>query len=715
MELNQIIDVETESINIDHSIDFSFDDASMALMFKSFTDSLYSNKIGSIVREITSNAIDANALSNSEIPVKITITSSDPLLDTKGKISFKDYGPGISPDLMKDTYSKYFASTKRNTNEQIGGWGIGAKTPLSYTNNFLLFTNFDGIEYTYLISRGEIAPQINLINQIPSTNVGTEVVIEFIKHYDESEFVKELTNQLKYFDNIDYENCEISNDYKLYHYENFVIRRQNDSVYRKDKLEISLGKVCYPLNMPSSDTLKSYLDKVDFDENSIYYKIVTKEGYSLNNNLEKFPAALKFEIGDLDVTLSRESLEYTEKTQIAILNKLHKFIEECDKIRNTNKDTIDDFDTLLEVDSTTKNYLRLPNEEIFKLNFFQNNLKIIFTPFNRSFDLSDLNYNFSGTLVQGTIKTSKYHRVNSYIRNFVKGKFYRKIDNSNTICIYYNSAITATKIEYLKELHNVKNILFVKVENNNLNNFKEVDLLEKYVLTKIDDLNSLEIPKDWLINYKAKTKKQIDTRPIRLLKVNQYNSSFNITKYTAKELDYQIKTHKICVYGTNENSEALLTFEQYCQLGYHKILVFKCTDDQLDIFSKYKKAIYIEDINKVFQKSIKRSILVNEISSILNYIPNDHRIILEKSDEFIKLQNKLTHFINNSKETLKTGLRFNDFPELEIDHYHNFYGQAISIKDTITQLDDVIKTLQFFLDPPSLLINKYLKTIKNKK
>ena len=715
MELNQIIDVETESINIDHSIDFSFDDASMALMFKSFTDSLYSNKIGSIVREITSNAIDANALSNSEIPVKITITSSDPLLDTKGKISFKDYGPGISPDLMKDTYSKYFASTKRNTNEQIGGWGIGAKTPLSYTNNFLLFTNFDGIEYTYLISRGEIAPQINLINQIPSTNVGTEVVIEFIKHYDESEFVKELTNQLKYFDNIDYENCEISNDYKLYHYENFVIRRQNDSVYRKDKLEISLGKVCYPLNMPSSDTLKSYLDKVDFDENSIYYKIVTKEGYSLNNNLEKFPAALKFEIGDLDVTLSRESLEYTEKTQIAILNKLHKFIEECDKIRNTNKDTIDDFDTLLEVDSTTKNYLRLPNEEIFKLNFFQNNLKIIFTPFNRSFDLSDLNYNFSGTLVQGTIKTSKYHRVNSYIRNFVKGKFYRKIDNSNTICIYYNSAITATKIEYLKELHNVKNILFVKVENNNLNNFKEVDLLEKYVLTKIDDLNSLEIPKDWLINYKAKTKKQIDTRPIRLLKLNQYNSSFNITKYTAKELDYQIKTHKICVYGTNENSEALLTFEQYCQLGYHKILVFKCTDDQLDIFSKYKKAIYIEDINKVFQKSIKRSILVNEKSSILNYIPNDHRIILEKSDEFIKLQNKLTHFINNSKKTLKTGLRFNDFPELKIDHYHNFYGQAISIKDTITQLDDVIKTLQFFLDPPSLLINKYLKTIKNKK
>ena len=715
MELNQIIDVETESINIDHSIDFSFDDASMALMFKSFTDSLYSNKIGSIVREITSNAIDANALSNSEIPVKITITSSDPLLDTKGKISFKDYGPGISPDLMKDTYSKYFASTKRNTNEQIGGWGIGAKTPLSYTNNFLLFTNFDGIEYTYLISRGEIAPQINLINQIPSTNVGTEVVIEFIKHYDESEFVKELTNQLKYFDNIDYENCEISNDYKLYHYENFVIRRQNDSVYRKDKLEISLGKVCYPLNMPSSDTLKSYLDKVDFDENSIYYKIVTKEGYSLNNNLEKFPAALKFEIGDLDVTLSRESLEYTEKTQIAILNKLHKFIEECDKIRNTNKDTIDDFDTLLEVDSTTKNYLRLPNEEIFKLNFFQNNLKIIFTPFNRSFDLSDLNYNFSGTLVQGTIKTSKYHRVNSYIRNFVKGKFYRKIDNSNTICIYYNSAITATKIEYLKELHNVKNILFVKVENNNLNNSNEVALLEEYVLTKIDDLNSLEIPKDWLINYKAKTKKQIDTRPIRLLKVNQYNSSFNITKYTAKELDYQIKTHKICVYGTNENSEALLTFEQYCQLGYHKILVFKCTDDQLDIFSKYKKAIYIEDINKVFQKSIKRSILVNEISSILNYIPNDHRIILEKSDEFIKLQNKLTHFINNSKKTLKTGLRFNDFPELKIDHYHNFYGQAISIKDTITQLDDVIKTLQFFLDPPSLLINKYLKTIKNKK
>lgn len=714
MELKQIIDVETESINIDHSIDFSFDDASMALMFKSFTDSLYSNKIGSIVREITSNAIDANVLSNSEIPVKITIISNDPLLNSKGKISFKDYGPGISPDLMKDTYSKYFASTKRNTNEQIGGWGIGAKTPLSYTNNFLLFTNFNGIEYTYLISRGEVAPQINLINQIPSTNVGTEVVIEFIRDYDEAEFVKELTNQLKYFDNIDYENCQISNNYKLYYYENFVIRRQDDLGYRENKLEISLGKVCYPIKMPSVDTVKNYLGKVNFDENSIYYQIVTQGSYSSNNNLQNFPAALKFEVGELDVTLSRESLEYTEKTQIAILNKLHKFIEECDRIRNANKDTIDNFDTLLEVHSTTKDYLKLPDEGIFKLNFFLNSSKVIFTPFNRSFEVSDLDYDFSGTLVKGTSKTNKFHKVNSYIRDFIKGKFCNKLISSNTLCIYYNNSITATKIEYLKELHNVQNILFVKVESNNLNNSNEAKLLEEYILTKIDDLNSLEIPKDWLINHRAKTKKQIDIRPIRLLKLNQYNSSFNVTKYTAEELDYQIKTHKICVYGTNENSEALLTFGQYCQLSYHKILVFKCTDDQLDIFSKYKKAIYIEDINKVFQKSIKKSILVNEVISRLNYIPNNDLIIFEKSDEFIKLKNKLTHFVNNSKRTFKTGLRFSDFPELEIDHYYNYYGQAISIKDTITQLDDVIKNLQFFVDPPSLLINKYLKTIKNK-
>ena len=212
MEINKITDAEVESSDVFESLDFKFNEDAMSLMFKSFTDSLYSNKIGSIVREIVSNAADANQENNSTKPVEIHLES---LLTDSLELTVKDYGKGLSPDLIKNTYTQYFASTKRNTNEQIGGWGIGAKTPLSYAKSFYLITHHEDKKYKYLVSRGEVAPQINLIFTEDSTDIGTSVVINFKKE-DLATLTAELQHQLKYFDNVNYYGCSIDNNYRLY-------------------------------------------------------------------------------------------------------------------------------------------------------------------------------------------------------------------------------------------------------------------------------------------------------------------------------------------------------------------------------------------------------------------------------------------------------------------------------------------------------------------
>ena len=115
---------------ISESIDFGIDSSNIGILFRGFSDTLYSNKIGSIVREVTSNCFDSHREAGIKDDVVILLSKADPLTGKSGKICFKDVGVGLSPDRIKNIYSKYFSSTKRGTNNEIGGFGIGAKSPL---------------------------------------------------------------------------------------------------------------------------------------------------------------------------------------------------------------------------------------------------------------------------------------------------------------------------------------------------------------------------------------------------------------------------------------------------------------------------------------------------------------------------------------------------------------------------------------------------------
>ena len=136
---------------VNKSIDFGIDKKNIGILFRGFSDTLYSNKIGSIVREVTSNCFDSHREAGIKDDVVITMVPADPLTGKNGKISFQDVGVGLSPERIKDIYSKYFSSTKRDTNDEIGGFGIGAKSPLAYTDVFEVNTIHGGILYSYVV------------------------------------------------------------------------------------------------------------------------------------------------------------------------------------------------------------------------------------------------------------------------------------------------------------------------------------------------------------------------------------------------------------------------------------------------------------------------------------------------------------------------------------------------------------------------------------
>ena len=290
------------------------DEDAHSTIFEIFTSGLYSDPIGSIIREITSNCFDSHVeagTDNPKNPVVVKLTN-----EISGTfISFIDNGVGMSPDRVHNIYGTYFKSTKNQTNKQIGGFGLGGKTPLAYTESFFLITRHNGIEYTYNIFMGNDSPMVELMSQESTKKVnGSEVKI-LIKPNDLTSFERKTLRQLYYFENIVFEGFSdsyVSNEYTIAKGDTFLYR---GNTYSKS-MHVCLGKVAYPINYEALD-----IEESDY----------------------KLPVAIKIEIGELDnggVTRSREELKYTDANKKIILKKMNAVKKELMKLLSKQCDNV---------------------------------------------------------------------------------------------------------------------------------------------------------------------------------------------------------------------------------------------------------------------------------------------------------------------------------------------------------------------------------------
>ena len=193
MIIEEIKQLDIQNIGVTtENIEANINSSSYPFLFEMLSGHLYSNPIGSICREITSNCFDSHIEANVDNAVVIKKG-----YDEEGVyISFIDVGTGLSPERIKDIYMNYFSSTKRETNNQIGGFGLGSKSPISYTDYFYIITIFNNIKYQYIFSKGKNIPTLDLLDKSSTTNRnGTEIRI-YIKDNEEYKFRQEL---LKYF------------------------------------------------------------------------------------------------------------------------------------------------------------------------------------------------------------------------------------------------------------------------------------------------------------------------------------------------------------------------------------------------------------------------------------------------------------------------------------------------------------------------------------
>ena len=270
------------------------------------TSNLYSKPLESFFRETVANAYDSHVEAGTNEHILILIQDTNQYKTYR--ISIRDYGTGVSPERFDKIYKNIGSSTKRQSNDFIGMFGIGRFSCLSCADVAHITSYYNGKKYSYVMYKN--GGGIN-IDQLSVTEGdfknGLEVSIEkYI--YNNNDLVKAIRG-LCLFDrlHISYNgnNSTISskvadfNDRKITHFNTFsrCSLLQGSNFFK-------VGNVIY-------DCDKDWLNTQD-------------------------SLIIDLPIGSVDITPNREALQFTDFTNNNIKARIAAVKQELQDIVNSH-------------------------------------------------------------------------------------------------------------------------------------------------------------------------------------------------------------------------------------------------------------------------------------------------------------------------------------------------------------------------------------------
>lgn len=290
-----------------------------AKAFRVLSDTLYQDKIGSLVREISTNAYDGHIMAGKQdVPFEVHLPDS-----FEPWFSVRDFGVGLSKDSVSNIFTTYFMSTKDQSNDTVGAFGLGAKCPFAYTDQFTIESNFDGVKtiYSAFINGAGIPNIAEMHSEETTEGNGVEIKVA-VKTEDFSRFRSAVAKQLKYFK---VKPIVLNSGYSNFEFER-VVQPNEQSIIGDDyivtpgysALTVIQGQIGYEIDR------QKILNACTYDDDAVKQIL----NAALNIRLE-------FPIGHIGVTASRENIEYDKQTVRNIIDKL-------EDIRKEIQDTVED-------------------------------------------------------------------------------------------------------------------------------------------------------------------------------------------------------------------------------------------------------------------------------------------------------------------------------------------------------------------------------------
>ena len=419
----------------------SFKINACAQAFKILTDNLYEKKIPTIIRELSCNAWDSHIQAgNSDKPFDIFVPDM-----YEPEFYIRDYGTGLSEEDILNIYTTYFQSTKSDSNDYIGAFGLGSKTPLCYTDQFMLTSWFQGFEYQFMVFMNDKGfPEIRAMGKPIKSDQPSGLKVKFaVESKDFYEFKNEI---LKFFQGANLV-PNILNCFEKEYLDSFsnhseVVEKIGDiEILKKSRTcprnELSygcyarLGLVLYSFDASIFNTsqLNGFLN-----EGRYRLRICKDLGISINEycdivkkhdigsyivqflrNVASYDSKytiFNFKIGDLSVQASRERLSFDKQTTFAfnyfVLKHFVKIAYEAEKQLKQCKV----FEDYLDVTTKMKNFqFQIPTKNICNYAWMSNGFNNI--ELNPAKMLGFLRQRYKGEIPQNMI-FRKYIRCNDY-------------------------------------------------------------------------------------------------------------------------------------------------------------------------------------------------------------------------------------------------------------------------------------------------------------
>lgn len=143
------------------TIKVGIDEKNISHFFRMIAN-LYQDPVTAVLREIGANCVDAiKEAKTQKLGWELHLPSR-----FDGNVRFVDNGVGISHEQMIRIYSIIGASSKREDNNLIGGFGVGKWSLCSIVNNFQAISTYNGTKSTYFIClQSNGLPDIKVIKQ----------------------------------------------------------------------------------------------------------------------------------------------------------------------------------------------------------------------------------------------------------------------------------------------------------------------------------------------------------------------------------------------------------------------------------------------------------------------------------------------------------------------------------------------------------------------
>jgi hypothetical protein len=282
---------------------YRIDEDDVGMIMDIIANKTYSQKQLAVVREYICNAWDAHVEAGcTDKPFLVTAPTE---LDPTFKV--RDYGLGMSIDKVENVYVRMAKSTKRDSNDSIGSYGIGAKSAFCYGDSFLVSSFHDGKVSRYLaqIDERKRAHMVHMSTEPSDESSGVEISVS-VRTEDINLFKELIADVCRNFPTLP-----------------VVENVDKDSLVPPSKDVVGTG--WFMTKGGDSRGCVALCGNVEYtiDLYKVFSGRFDSSIFGFNNTL-----TFIFDLGEVDIPPSRETLEYTPKTISAVAKKIERFKSE---------------------------------------------------------------------------------------------------------------------------------------------------------------------------------------------------------------------------------------------------------------------------------------------------------------------------------------------------------------------------------------------------